>query len=209
MIPNRASRWYSSIYILIGLAGAYGFSADLSWPPTPTEFFAAASLIVMVVFTVRSLRSGVLVDTHGLLSRAEVSTRQLAWAEIVRFESRGSLLVNQVGVVLVDGRWVHLQYHPYADDYVKLLQQARSTNASQADLQAAEDAAARHAALPAQRPTRRIFTWRLAVGVAAYVALVALVVRLEVMPLDVVLTITAVVVILNVWQAWSSRRKSG
>ncbi len=209
MIPNRASRWSSSVYILIGLAGAYGLSADLSWPPSPTEGLVAASLIMMTVLTVRSLRSGVLVDAHGLISRAELATRRLSWAEIVRFESRGSLLANQVGVVLVDHRWVHLQYNPYADDYVKLLEQALATHASEADRQAASDATARHVALPAQHPPRRIFTWRLAAGVVAYAALVALVVRLEVMPLDVVLTITSGAVIVSIWQAWSSRRKKG
>jgi hypothetical protein len=37
----------------------------------------------------------------------------------------------------------------------------------------------------------------------------ALVVRLEVMPLDVVLTITAGTVIITAWQAWVSRPKKG
>lgn len=161
----------------------------------------------MAVLTVRSLRSGVLVNNRGLVSRADVATRRAAWVEIVRFESRGSLLVNEVGVILVDGRWVHLQYHPYAADYVKLLEQARSIKASEADLQAAAAAAARYAALPAQPLPRRILTWRRAVGVVAYLVLGLLVVRLEVMPLEGVLTITAVVVILTAWQALASRRE--
>ena len=160
MISNRASRWSSVVYILIGLAGAYGLLTDLAWPPTPMVGFIAVSLILIAVVAVRSLRSGILVDTYGLISRADVTTRRLCWAEIVRFEARGSLLANQVGAVLVDRRWVPLQYHPYADDYVKLLQQARLTYASEADLQVAADAAAHYVALPAQHSRRRIFTWR-------------------------------------------------
>lgn len=206
MIPNRAGRWSSAVYILIGLAGAYGLLTDPAWPPTPMEWFLAVSLILIAVVAVRSLRSGVLVDAHGLVSRADAATRRLSWTEIASFEARGSLLANEVGAVLVDRRWVPLQYHPYAHDYVKLLEEARSTCASEADLQAAADAAAHYAALPAQRPRRRIFTWRFAIGLVAYALFVALVVRLEVMPLGAVLTIAAAVVILRVLQARGSRR---
>ena len=206
MIPNRPGRWSSVVYILIGLAGTYGLLTDLAWPPTRMEGVLAVSVVAMAAVAVRSLRSGVLVDAHGLISRADVRTRRLAWTDFVGFEARGSLFANHVGAVLVDGRWLALQYHPYADDYVKQLQQARLTYASKAHLQAAAEFAARHAALPTQRGRRRFLTWRFALGVVVYVAFVALVVRLEIMPLGVVLMITAVVVIMNVWQAWSTRR---
>lgn len=206
MIPNRATRWASLVFILIGLFGGYGVFSEWSWPAEPKNVFAALGVVLMATLAVRSLRAGVLVDDSGLVSRAELATRRLRWREIERFDSRGATIRNEVGAITVNGDWVPLQNHPYAEDYVKLLEQARGSNASGADLQAAAEASARRTAGPSTGSARRR-PWWFAIALLGFAALLALVVRLNLLPLGVVLVIAAVAVVPSILGRRGRRRQ--
>lgn len=176
------------MFILIGLFGGYGVVSEWSMPVGAKDVFGTLGVLLVAVLAVRSLRAGVLVDDRGLVSRAEIETRRLPWREIERFDARGVAISNEACAVTVSGKWVRLQYHPYAEDYIKLLEQARLSKASAADLAAAAEATARRAETPSVEQGRPR-PWSLVFGLIAMAALLVLVVELDVLPVEVALVI--------------------
>lgn len=125
MIRNRASRNAGFVVVLVWLFGIYGAAGH--WPPSGLgDVLLYVAIVGLPVLFIRGFRARIVVDEKGLVSCQEAATVRLTWSQISKFSTRGRLIQNQVGAELINGKWVVLQYHPFAPDIVMELEGLRA-----------------------------------------------------------------------------------